>query len=135
MHANCQCESLPLDILRERNRRKSFDKHGKYCKLIVCEYCSAEGNFMTKALISVTGLDTTGIIASVATKLSELNINILEITQTILDGYFTMMMVVDLDGAQMDFSRVNAEFEPVRKELKLDIHMQRMDIFDAMHRI
>lgn len=90
---------------------------------------------MTKALISVTGLDTTGIIASVATKLSELNINILEITQTILDGYFTMMMVVDLDGAQMDFSRVNAEFEPVRKELKLDIHMQRMDIFDAMHRI
>ena len=90
---------------------------------------------MTKALISVTGLDTTGIIASVATKLSELNINILEITQTILDGYFTMMMVVDLDGAKMDFASINGEFEPVRKALKLDIHMQRMDIFDAMHRI
>lgn len=90
---------------------------------------------MTKALISVTGLDTTGIIAGVATKLSELNINILEITQTILDGYFTMMMVVDLDGAKMDFARINEELETVRKMLKLDIHMQRMDIFDAMHRI
>ena len=58
---------------------------------------------MTKALISVTGQDTTGIIARVATKLSELNINILDITQTILSGCFTMMMVVDLDGAQMEF--------------------------------
>ena len=90
---------------------------------------------MTKALISVTGLDTTGIIAGVATKLSELNINILEITQTILDGYFTMMMIVDLDGSKMDFARINEELETVRKMLKLDIHMQRMDIFDAMHRI
>ena len=70
---------------------------------------------MTKALISVTGQDTTGIIARVATKLSELNINILDITQTILSGCFTMMMV--------------------REEMHLNIHLQRMDIFDAMHRI
>ncbi|MDO4484033.1 MAG: ACT domain-containing protein [Clostridia bacterium] len=90
---------------------------------------------MTKALISVTGLDSTGIIARVATKLSEMNINILDITQTILDGYFTMMMVVDLDGAHMDFAAVNAAFEPIREEMKMTIHMQRMDLFDAMHRI
>lgn len=90
---------------------------------------------MTKALISVTGLDTTGIIARVATKLYELNINILEISQTIMDGYFTMMMVVNLDGAQMDFAKINAELDPVRNELCMDIHMQRMDIFDAMHRV
>ena len=90
---------------------------------------------MTKALISVTGLDTTGIIARVATKLYELNINILEISQTIMDGYFTMMMVVDLDGARMDFAKINAELDPVRQELSMDIHMQRMDIFDAMHRV
>lgn len=90
---------------------------------------------MTKALISVTGLDTTGIIARVATKLYELNINILEISQTIMDGYFTMMMVVDLDGANMDFAKINAELDPVRKDLCMDIHMQRMDIFDAMHRV
>jgi ACT domain-containing protein len=90
---------------------------------------------MKKALISVTGLDTTGIIARVATKLYEMNINILDITQTILGGYFTMMMVVDLDGANRSFEEINKELEPVRDELKMSIHMQRMDIFDAMHRI
>lgn len=90
---------------------------------------------MTKALISVSGIDATGIIARVATKLSELNINILDITQTILGGYFTMMMVVDLDGANMSFEAIDNELQPVREELKMAIHMQRMDIFDAMHRI
>jgi ACT domain-containing protein len=90
---------------------------------------------VTKALISVSGIDATGIIARVATKLSELNINILDITQTILGGYFTMMMVVDLDGANMSFEAIDNELQPVREELKMAIHMQRMDIFDAMHRI
>ena len=90
---------------------------------------------MTKALISVTGLDATGIIARVATRLSEMNINILDITQTILGGYFTMMMVVDLDGAGLTFSEIDAALQPVRDEMKMAIHMQRMDIFDAMHRI
>jgi len=90
---------------------------------------------MTKALISVTGLDTTGIIARVAMKLYEMNINILDITQTILGGYFTMMMVVDLDGAHLPFQQVDEALQPVREELKMEIHMQRMDIFDAMHRV
>ena len=90
---------------------------------------------MTKALISVTGLDSTGIIAKVATKLASMNINILDITQTILGGYFTMMMVVDLDGANMEFAAIDAELQPIRDEMKMAIHMQRMDIFDAMHRI
>lgn len=90
---------------------------------------------MKKALISVTGLDATGIIARVSTKLYEMNINILDITQTILGGYFTMMMVVDLDGADRSFEEINRELQPVREELKMNIHIQRMDIFDAMHRI
>ena len=90
---------------------------------------------MTKAVISVTGLDAPGIIAKVATKLSELNINILDITQTILGGYFTMMMVVDLDGAHMTFADIDAALQPVRDDLQMTIHMQRMDIFDAMHRV
>ncbi len=90
---------------------------------------------MTKALISVTGLDTTGIIAGVATKLSEMNINILDITQTILDGYFTMMMIVDLDGANLEFEEINRRLQPVRESMNMAIHIQRMDIFDAMHRI
>ena len=83
---------------------------------------------MTKALISVTGLDTTGIIARVSSRLYEMNINILDISQT-------MMMVVDLDGANLDFEEINRRLQPVRDELKMAIHMQRMDIFDAMHRI
>ncbi len=90
---------------------------------------------MTKALISVTGHDTTGIIARVATRLYEMNINILDISQTVLDGYFTMMMVVDLDGAHLPFQQVDEALQPVRDELKMEIHMQRMDIFDAMHRV
>ena len=90
---------------------------------------------MTKALISVTGLDATGIIASVSTKLAELNINILDITQTILGGYFTLMMVVDLDGANMEFAAVDEALQPIRDNMKMTIHIQLMDIFDAMHRI
>ena len=90
---------------------------------------------MTKALISVTGLDTTGIIAQVATKLAEMNINILDITQTILDGYFTMMMVVDIDGAHMEFADIDQALQSVRDTLRMTIHIQRQDIFDAMHRI
>ena len=90
---------------------------------------------MTKALISVTGLDATGIIARVSTMLYEMNINILDITQTILGGYFTMMMIVDLDGAHKTFSEIDEALQPIRDEMNMTIHMQRMDIFDAMHRI
>ncbi len=90
---------------------------------------------MTKALISVTGLDSTGIIARVSTKLSEMNINILDISQTILDGYFTMMMVVDLDGSHLSFEEIDKALQPVRDDLRMTIHMQRMELFDAMHRI
>lgn len=90
---------------------------------------------MTKALISVSGLDSTGIIAKVATKLSEMNVNILDISQTILGGYFTMLMIVDLDGAHQSFAKIDEELQSVRDELGMDIHMQRTDIFDAMHRI
>ncbi len=90
---------------------------------------------MTKALVSVTGADRTGIIAGVAGKLSELNINILDITQTILGGYFTMLMIVDLDGAAEDFAGVLEELTGVGHWMGMSIHMQRTDIFDAMHRI
>ena len=90
---------------------------------------------MTKALISVTGVDTTGIIARVAPTLYELNINILDITQTILSGYFTMMMVVDLTNANLGFQEIIDAFKPLGQQLGMEIHIQRMDIFDAMHRI
>ncbi|MBQ8081379.1 MAG: ACT domain-containing protein [Clostridia bacterium] len=90
---------------------------------------------MMKALISVTGADTTGIIARVSTKLYEMNINILDISQTILSGCFTMMMVVDLTSCGLTFSEVADELTPVGREIGMEIHVQRMDIFDAMHRV
>ena len=90
---------------------------------------------MTKALVSVTGSDATGIIAAVATKLSKLNINILDISQTILGGYFTMLMVVDIHNATADFTGISKELQAVADRLNMLIHIQRMDIFDAMHRI
>lgn len=90
---------------------------------------------MTKALITVTGGDRTGIIAGVSTRLSELDINILDITQTILGGYFTMMMIVDLDGAALPFVEIAGALQAVAARLGMTIQLQRMDIYDAMHRI
>ena len=90
---------------------------------------------MTKALISVTGLDATGIIARVATKLSEMNINILDITQTILGGYFTMMMVVDLAECRAPFDALRASLKEYGESRGLSIRIQREDIFDAMHKL
>ena len=90
---------------------------------------------MKKTIITVVGKDRVGIIAKVCVYLAENNINILDITQTILGGYFTMMMVVDLDGAHMTFADIDAALQPVRDDLQMTIHMQRMDIFDAMHRV
>ena len=88
-----------------------------------------------KAIVTVVGKDQVGIIARVCNTLADHNINVLDISQTIMEGFFTMMMVVDLDGAQMEFAAVDEAFQPIREEMHLNIHLQRMDIFDAMHRI
>ena len=90
---------------------------------------------MQKALVSVTGKDKPGIIAKVSTALFEMNINVLEISQTILDGYFTMLMIVDMTAATAAFDAVAAKLNAVGEELGEVINIQRADIFDAMHRI
>ncbi|MBQ7867376.1 MAG: ACT domain-containing protein [Clostridia bacterium] len=90
---------------------------------------------MQKALVSVTGKDKPGIIAKVSTALFEMNINVLEISQTILDGYFTMLMIVDMTDASVAFSTVSEKLSVVGEELGEVINIQRADIFDAMHRI
>ena len=90
---------------------------------------------MQKALVSVTGKDRPGIIAKVSTALYELNINVLEISQTILDGYFTMLMIVDITASSASISEVAARLNEVGEELGEVINIQRADIFDAMHRI
>lgn len=90
---------------------------------------------MQKALVSVTGLDKTGIIAKVSGALYEQNINILDITQTIMSGYFTMLMMVDLENAASNFSDLSQSLAALGDTLGVGIHIQRADIFDAMHKI
>ena len=90
---------------------------------------------MKKALVSVTGLDKVGIIAKVSAALSERNINILEISQTILDGYFTMLMIVDLAAAEDHFQQIADGLAALGEEIGESVRIQRLDLFDAMHRI
>ena len=90
---------------------------------------------MEKALVSVTGVDRPGIIAKVSTALFEMNINVLEISQTILDGYLTMLMIVDMTNASAAFSAVAERLNAVGGEIGEAVGIQRADIFDAMHRI
>ena len=90
---------------------------------------------MQKALVSVTGQDQVGIIAKVSASLSEQNINILEISQTILDGCFTMLMVVDIENAAESFQHTAEKLAEVGKAIGVTVNIQRMDIFAAMHRI
>ena len=90
---------------------------------------------MKKAVITVVGKDCIGIIAKVCTYLAENNINILDISQTIVQDYFNMMMIVDLSKTEKDFLLVANELEQVGTDIGVMIKAQREDIFDMMHRI
>lgn len=88
-----------------------------------------------KGIITVVGKDKVGIIAKVCAFLSEENINILDISQTIVQGYFNMMMVVDISFAKDEFNMIVDEISKLGKEIGVDIRLQHQDIFDNMHRI
>ncbi|MBQ8956700.1 MAG: ACT domain-containing protein [Lachnospiraceae bacterium] len=88
-----------------------------------------------RAIITVVGHDTVGIIAKVCTYLADNNINILDISQTIVGGYFNMMMITDLSGKKKHFTEISSELEDVGKEIGVMIRIQREDIFDEMHRV
>lgn len=90
---------------------------------------------MKKTIITVVGKDTVGIIAKVCTYLSENNINILDISQTIVDGFFNMMMVTDTTKATKEFSLVSGELKELGEEIGVIIRCQHEDIFNKMHRI
>ena len=90
---------------------------------------------MNKTIITVVGKDTVGIIAKVCTYLAGESINIIDISQTIVSGYFNMMMVVDMAGAAKDFNTVADDLEALGKEIGVVIKCQREEIFDSMHRI
>ncbi|MBR4139612.1 MAG: ACT domain-containing protein [Lachnospiraceae bacterium] len=88
---------------------------------------------MKKAIITVVGKDTVGIIAKVCVFLAENNVNILDISQTIVDGYFNMMMVVDVSNAEFD--KLATGLKETGEGIGVIIRCQREDIFDKMHRI
>ena len=88
-----------------------------------------------KAIISVLGGDRPGIIAEISGCLYRHKLNILDITQTILSGYFTMVMMVDLAGMNVSYAEMTAALNELGEKLGLEIRMQRSEIFDAMHRL
>lgn len=88
-----------------------------------------------KAIVTVVGKDRVGIIAAVCTKLAEYNVNVLDISQTVMQGYFTMMMAAEVSGCSVPLAELCEEMEEAGKEMGLSIRVQREDIFEAMHRI
>ena len=88
-----------------------------------------------KAIVTVVGKDAVGIIAAVCTQLAAYNVNVLDISQTVMQGYFTMMMVVDVSGCTLPLSEFAAVMDATGKERALSIRVQREDIFEAMHRV
>lgn len=90
---------------------------------------------MNKAIITVVGKDTVGIIAKVCTYLSSVNVNILDISQTIVDGYFNMMMVVDIENISVSYSALQEGLTGVGNEIGVEIRCQKEEIFTKMHRI
>ena len=88
-----------------------------------------------KAIITVLGTDKVGIIAKVCTFLADREINILDISQTIIQGYFNMMMIVDVAECKTDFAGFNNALEKIGEDMGCTIKAQREDIFDKMHRI
>ena len=90
---------------------------------------------LDKAIITVVGKDTVGIIAKVCTYLAGNGVNILDISQTIVSGYFNMMMITDISGATKSFAAISDEMEKLGEEIGVVIKFQREEIFEKMHRI
>lgn len=90
---------------------------------------------MKKTIITVVGRDTVGIIARVCTYLAENNVNILDISQTIVDGFFNMMMVTDTSGSAKEFGVLSAELKALGEKIGVMILCQHEEIFNMMHRV
>ncbi len=90
---------------------------------------------MKKSIITVVGKDTVGIIAKVCTYLAENQINILDISQTIVQEYFNMMMIVDINKSAKEFGAIADELDAIGAEIGVQVKIQQEDIFNSMHRI
>ena len=88
-----------------------------------------------KAIVTVVGKDRVGIIAEVCTQLAAFNVNVLDISQTVMQGYFTMMMATEVSESNVPVAELSKKMEEVGREMGLSIRVQREDIFQAMHRV
>ena len=88
-----------------------------------------------KAVITVVGKDTVGVIAKVSTVCAELNINVEDVTQSIMQDMFCMIMLVNLSHCTQDMNAVRARFDSTAKEMGTELHITRDEVFDAMHHI
>lgn len=92
-------------------------------------------NTKNKVIITVVGKDTVGIIAKVCTYLSEGSVNVLDISQTIVSGYFNMMIIVDMANATASFAEISDQLDALGEEIGVTIKCQKEEIFEMMHRI
>ena len=92
-------------------------------------------NTKNKVIITVVGKDTVGIIAKVCTYLSEGSVNVLDISQTIVSGYFNMMMIVDMANATASFAEISDQLDALGEEIGVTIKCQKEEIFEMMNRI
>lgn len=90
---------------------------------------------MNKLIITVVGKDTVGIIAKVCTYLADNKVNILDISQTIVQDYFNMMMIVDMANSARPFEEISSDLEQIGSEIGVKVKCQREEIFTSMHRI
>lgn len=88
-----------------------------------------------KAILTIIGLDRPGIIYQVSEILYNYNINILDLSQTIMEEKFVAMINIDLSKANADFKKIKESFDDLSKETKLEIRIQNEEVFDVMHRI
>ena len=88
-----------------------------------------------KAVVTVVGKDQVGIIAGVCMHLASFNVNVLDISQTVMQGYFTMMMAVDVSMCNVALTELCVAMDAKGQEMGLSIRVQREDIFEAMHRV
>jgi ACT domain-containing protein len=90
---------------------------------------------LSRAIVTIIGSDRVGIIAGIANVLADLNVNILDISQSVIREYFTMIMMVDVSGAQVSFEALRKALADKGDQLGVKVEIQREEIFQAMHRI
>ena len=142
---------LSLDAYDSTNRTKNTKRNSQNPNILIkrfdlihknlivlsslCYNNYLKGVMQMRGVVTVIGKDKVGIVAGTSQKLAELKINILDVSQTIMGDYFTMMMLVDLTNATADFEGAREQLHELGKNLGVKISIQNQEIFDTMHKL